>query len=307
MVGRRARSRIARQVRSRVARQVRALPLVRRRPARYLGAELAAMRLRGEFSSVRSFVIFVGYPRSGHSLVGALLDAHPNVLVAHELDVLKYAALGYSRRQLFALLVRHEQARVAGGHVSSTGYTYSVPGQWQGRYERLEVIGDKKGGRSTARLGNEPALLDLLASRVEVPVQVVHVVRNPYDVIATMHRRRKDRTLEQQVDAFFELAETVREVRQRHEPARFHEVHLEDLIADPATALSHLCRFLDVDGDPGYLEACSRIVFPSPRVTRRDAPWTPVLVDAVASRAAIHPALAGYQFGDDTSKEGVAR
>ncbi len=26
--------------------------------------------------------MFIGYPRSGHSLVGSLLDAHPNIIVA---------------------------------------------------------------------------------------------------------------------------------------------------------------------------------------------------------------------------------
>ena len=66
-----------------------------------------------DFATVRAYVMFVGQPRTGHSLVGALLDAHPNALVAHELDALKYVAAGYDRRRLYALLVEQERARVA--------------------------------------------------------------------------------------------------------------------------------------------------------------------------------------------------
>jgi hypothetical protein len=285
---------------------VRSLPVARRYPVTYLRSAVDGRRLREDFAAVRSFVIFVGYPRSGHSLVGALLDAHPNVLVAHELDVLKYAALGYSREQLFALLVRNEQARVAGGHVSSTGYGYAVPGQWQGGYQRLEVIGDKKGGRSTIQLGRDPGLLDLLGTRVEVPLRIVHVVRNPHDVIATMFRRRKDRTLAQQVDAFFGLAGTVEVVRRRRDPSLFHEIHLEDLIADPPTALRGLCTFVSVPAEDGYLEACGRIVFPSPRRTRDAAPWTPDVLSEVAARAARHPSLAGYRFDEAATADEAA-
>jgi hypothetical protein len=34
------------------------------------------------FADVHAFCLFVGYSRSGHSLVGALLDAHPGITIA---------------------------------------------------------------------------------------------------------------------------------------------------------------------------------------------------------------------------------
>jgi len=41
-----------------------------------------------DFSKLRNFVLFVGYPRSGHSLVGSLIDAHPHAIIAHEVKTL---------------------------------------------------------------------------------------------------------------------------------------------------------------------------------------------------------------------------
>ena len=36
---------------------------------------------------VKSFVFFLGHARSGHSIVGSLLDAHPHIVLGHEVDV----------------------------------------------------------------------------------------------------------------------------------------------------------------------------------------------------------------------------
>ena len=39
---------------------------------------------------IEKFVLFIGYPRSGHSIVGSLMDAHPHVVIANEFLLLKY-------------------------------------------------------------------------------------------------------------------------------------------------------------------------------------------------------------------------
>ena len=67
------------------------------------------------FSDLETYCMFLGYPRSGHSLVGALLDAHPDVIIAHELDVLKYIGEGCGRPQIYSLLLENSQAAREGG------------------------------------------------------------------------------------------------------------------------------------------------------------------------------------------------
>jgi hypothetical protein len=276
------------------------MPVLKRYPATWVASGIDGYRLRQDFESVRTFVLFVGQPRTGHSLVGALLDAHPNALIAHELDALKYIAVGYDRRRLYALLVRKEQKRIAQGHVSGSGYGYAVPGQWQGRYQRMEMIGDKKGGRSTMRLGDDIGLLGRLEDTVGVEVRTIRVVRNPYDVIATMHRRAPKRGFASLVDLFFALEETVEVVRDQVGPRRFHELHLDDLIADPTGSMRGLCHFLDLSAPADYLDACRRVVFDAPSRTRDRAPWTPELLRRVAAASAEHAALTRYHFDDAT-------
>ena len=95
--------------------------------------------------------MFVGYPRSGHSLIGAILDAHPNIVLAHELDVLKYIYKTKSEASIFSKIIARSEWFVKNGCIQE-GYTYKIPNQWQGKYDELKVIGDKKGGATTRRL-----------------------------------------------------------------------------------------------------------------------------------------------------------
>jgi hypothetical protein len=277
---------------ARVVDGVRALPVFRSYPLLYASSAVRARRQQAEFAAVRTFLLFVGHPRSGHSLVGSLLDAHPDVVVSHELDALKYVAVGYRRGQLYTLVIEHAKANAAAGR-KSWGYSYAVPGQWQGRYEHLEVLGDKRGRATTARLADQPELLDRLAATVGVPVSVVQVVRDPFDNIATMWRRGSA-ALEDQVDAYFSLCSTVDRIAGRVVPTSFHRMWLERLIADPQGQLADLCRFLELPAEPGYLASCASIVLDSPRRTREDAPWTPQLLDEVERRARGHAWLTPY-------------
>jgi hypothetical protein len=263
----------------------------------WLRSRLTAPRHADDFARVERFCMFLGYPRSGHSLVGSLIDAHPDAVVAHELNVLRYLKYGFGRDQIFWLLLENARAYARYGR-SATGYSYEVPGQHQGSFRTLRVIGDKRGSGSVRRLRARPALLERLRRCVGVPVKFLHVARNPYDNIATMYRRSRQRDLEASIDFYFVHAEGVSELRPRIAPGDLLDLRHEELIRDPEETLARICRFLELEPARDYLEACASILFDAPRRTRGDAPWTPELLDVVHERAARHPFLAGYSMDD---------
>ena len=106
------------------------------------------------YSKVETFVMFIGYPRSSHSLVGAILDAHPEVIIPHEYDVMgKWRGFSpdrfQSRNNLFSALHQLSMRQAAFGIRASANntnlignftYTYHVPDLWQGGYQnRIKV------------------------------------------------------------------------------------------------------------------------------------------------------------------------
>jgi hypothetical protein len=142
-------------------------------------------RGRDRFGGLRAFCLFVGYQRSGHSVVGSLLDAHPDVVLAHQANALRLAAEGLPREELFDRLLRLSAEQAASGRRQSR-YSYAVEGQWQGRFRELLVIGDKAGEKSARLVGRGEGVLDRFEAHVGLPLRLVHVVRNPFDVVARM-------------------------------------------------------------------------------------------------------------------------
>ncbi len=59
------------------------------------------MRYGADIRSADFYCMFIGYPRSGHSLIGSLLDAHPNIIISHELNVLKKLYMGWKEQRIY--------------------------------------------------------------------------------------------------------------------------------------------------------------------------------------------------------------
>ena len=238
--------------------------------------------------------MFIGYPRSGHSLFGSLLDAHEHAVVAHEEDVLGHVERGLSDRAKLVRILTRNSARQARKGRSETGHSYVVPGQWQGRASTLRVLGDKKGGRSSRRLLEKPELLDRLRELIGGwDLRVIHVVRNPYDNISTLHRY--GHTLPEAVAYYFRLCDSVVATKAALGDEVLEHRH-EDLIATPKEVLRSCCAFLGLEAEDGYLEACAGIVYPSPNRSRDRIEWPRAVRDEIQARIADYPHLTGYAF-----------
>ena len=244
------------------------------------------------FADVRTYLMFIGQPRSGTSLVGSLLNAHRHALVAHELNALRYIRRGYGRQQLYWLLLQKDREFGRRGR-NWTGYDYVVSEQWQGRFERLFVIGDKKAGCSSEQLGADSELLGRLQERLQVPLRILHVVRNPFNVITTIHRKRSRTSLELAVRMYFDRCRTNWRLMQRY-PQQIWTFRLEDLIAAPEVHLRRICAFLDLESDSDYVRSCTEILFDKPRQSHAAITWPRALVDRVKREVESFPFLAGY-------------
>jgi hypothetical protein len=71
------------------------------------------------------------------------------------------------------------------------------------------------------------------------------------------------------------------DVIRRRDDVRVRDVMHEDLVADPGTVLTDLCRFLDVQPDAAHLQACASVLYPSPHRSRDAVEWPPGLRDDV--------------------------
>lgn len=276
------------------------LKLLRDRPGMawtHVTSALGARSQRHLFADVEAYCLFIGHARSGSTLVGSLLSAHREMVIAHELDTLRFIQWRFRRDQLFHLVLRRDAEFHARGHRhGDNGYDYAVADSWQGRFDRLRVIGDKKAGASTRKLADRPELLDRLRGTVGVPLRLIQVTRNPFDNIASISKHGK--SLAEAADRYFARCATLATVRKATRPEELTVVKHEDLVAEPEAALRRLCHFLGVQADDPYLAECARIVNVTPNQRRAESEWDPDLVATVTERMRAYPFLDGYGFDD---------
>ncbi len=251
------------------------------------------------FAEVETWCTFIGYAASGHSLVASLLDAHPEIAIAHELDALAFIAAGFDFPQIVSLAISNAATFAKLGR-RWRGFDYTVPGQWQGRFARLRVVGDKKAGLSSLVLGRDLPLLQKMATVVPVRRRFLHVIRNPFDNISTLALRRKISPESgipvEQIRSYLRLHRYNRHIIESIGEEAVCNIYHETMIADPKGELARICRFLGVEASDDYLAACASIVFRSPSLSRHKMAWKPATIAALEHRLALDPLLAHYRY-----------
>jgi hypothetical protein len=264
---------------------------------RFVSTSLQSARDPGRFRDVETICIFVGHVKCGGTLIGALLDAHPDAVLADEMDVLRYLSAGFRREQIFDLLLKGSRREARKARVTArrlVPYSLAVPRQWQGRYEVLRVIGESRAGPTTRRLGREPWLLPRLYERMNgVRPRFVHVVRDPFDPIAAMIVRGK-RSFTDASSDYSRQCRTLLELRERIDPEDLLTVRYEDFVRGPQEGLRSVCGFLGLEASDDYLEACASIVDPAFRPERHLVEWRPEQIEAVRTMIEQTPFLDRY-------------
>jgi hypothetical protein len=251
------------------------------------------------FDGVQTCCLFLGHVKSGGSLIGSMLDAHPDTVLADEMDVVAQVDAGLDREQIFTLLLRGARRQARSGRVTArrlTPYSLAVPGQWQGEYERLRVVGDSRAGPTTRALGDELLrLAQLQAVMGETRLAFVHVVRNPYESIGAMVRR-SGRTVENAIADHREQCRRLMTLRDRIPAQDLLMVRYEAFVADPRRHLYELLAFLDLEPSESYLEACAGLVRAEPVRERDRVRWSARDLAEVGGVIEQFDFLTGYGF-----------
>ena len=131
------------------------------------------------------------------------MDAHPNIALSYNFMLFRYlmrkdnekanlVGLLENKTLFFnTMFERSYRYSTFAKKQNFKGYTLDVPGTWSGKFDgKLKVIGDKSAMPTTTRYANMSHVefkkqYERLQESVKIPVVGIHVVRNPFDMIAT--------------------------------------------------------------------------------------------------------------------------
>ncbi|XP_078344361.1 uncharacterized protein LOC144629975 [Oculina patagonica] len=281
------------------------------------------------YSHVKTILFFIGYSRSRHSLLGSLLDAHPHMVISDETMAFgrwKSNPEKWISSSIYAyydtMFKASERAvdhgrrskRYEGSVANATsGFKYYVPNQWQGNYDQyIQVIGDKAGAYTAWAMKKDGAVnaVRLLEKTAGAKVKFIHVVRNPFDNIATMvlqHRNVKERygehkvkvnapkELEVKIKSYFSMAAGSNQAREAL-PGSVIDIPSMEIVKNPAGTLRKICKFLEITCTEQYLQDCAATVDPVPSITRDFIVWTDEQKNTVYEEMKKYSFFEGYSF-----------
>ena len=279
-----------------------------------------------DIDGVEELVVFIGYPRSGHSVIGSVIDGHPNAIVAHEYGLFNKCPTLHplftvfdNKSSIFNNLYKSSVFSAQGGWRSTNptikGYNLHIT-KWHGAYTTLKVVGDKSGG-STAEYfySNYTQTLicyEKLLSKIQIPVLFIHVVRNPFDMIATsiirkaigmedmkgliISRERIEAPLplcESVIADTFRFAAAVQRVRKF---ANVLDIFHEEFIANPRHQVKMLCSALHLPCPVDFVNACEHKLYNVTTRSRKILAWPPALQQQVENEIKKYPFFSRYSF-----------
>ncbi len=274
---------------------------------------------------VEKFVFFIGWPRSGHSIVGSLMDAHPNVVIANEWAIFRQLMRNNTKATKDAIFnTLYKKSAYDFNVIRATrkkGYTLGIEGYWQGKFTTLKVIGDKKGEDAVGGYSQSPENFTKLyrhisADVLQIPVRVMQVIRNPYDMIATQVIYRhfnspewktnasvytednKCKVHRSHVSEVIRTAHTIQKIR-KDLNLTVLEIHSADLVRKPRQTMERICQFLNVECYEEYLDKCVEKVFGKVSITRNLVEWTSDLLAKVENAIKDYSFFQRYTFYSD--------
>lgn len=239
------------------------------------------------------YCMFIGTSRSGHTLIGYLLNAHKNMAISIEAFVLRHFMQGMKRQEIFAHILRNCASK--GKYARHHNFNYKVQGQFQGIYTKnIKVIGNKNGGMASKLFLKYPDLLDNFKTEIKLPFKYIHVIRNPFDILASRFKTKNSFNMAI-VEHVFDMLDGTEKVLQKIKKDVFQFKH-EDFVKEPKKYIINLCRFLEVEDYETYVEDCAKIVHKKIHKGRFEIQWPTKIKKIINEKIKQYNFLEGYTF-----------
>lgn len=226
-----------------------------------------------DFSTLRHYVIFMRYKRSGSSLLVNLLDAHPNAIFVRNEEMFGTFQRFNAPEQLYDHL--HSRARrYRNKPFSANGYKYPIKGV--GVAVDPLVIGHKSSTRRYLPVAESREKLEEFQKAVDLPLKFLHLVRSPWDQVNARWQQKEFRRISAPLGDLIEhvAEQTGGNAKMReHAGKEYHQVHYEDLQAHPVSTMAAVCHFLGLPLKSDHLLRCEELVFQTPE--KEATTWTP--------------------------------
>ena len=265
----------------------------------YIESFLGSIKDKRKYSKVETFFLFIGNPRSGHTLVSSILDAHPNIICdSTEQNIISLVKKGFTQEQIFYILQKRAN-QFAKLNKLKTGYSYEITNSYQGNFELVKAIGVDFIAFPLA-IQENPILLNSICNKIfNCNIKFIHIIRNPFDAISTMTKKNKlNLSLDDRINFYSKNCEAVYNLQNRLNQKLFLTIKHEDFVFNPNLLIQKMGCFLNIEFSKDQIVSYSSIVNSKPNKTRNNITWSNQQIKAVNQIIEKYYFLEGYNYND---------
>lgn len=239
---------------------------------------------------LEKYVLVIGNSRSGTTIVGSILDSHPQMICGNETASSASFWRGSTLETITAEIEENSSRNAQLGRPSE-GYQYAIGSAPK---SQITVLADKIWNPAVLLLAGDRRLLSRLRTTMGVPISLIHCVRNPFDTISTMHRKSAA-TLRDRLRWYFMHCDAIQVIIERQEEPIF-EIHNEDVVSHAEDTSRGLFDWLGYPSSAQHLSNIRARVSETYNASRHSVVWTDDLIREVECRASGFPFLSRYAF-----------
>jgi len=210
-------------------------------------------------------LLFIGSPRTGSTLLGQILNYHPQCLIASEENVVARHLVQYVKfEKLLVCIEKNAREAFEHGLEKTDRMDASVyQPRWRSfadlatdpafKKKDIVVLGDKKAGGTSLTARKHPEKF-LRLMKNNPSFNLLQVIRNP---ITAALSYMKSHTIDSFEDACAHIVETTRDAHRMIQlfRQRSYSVNYEELLQNPEEILTGLLDFLKLQIDADWMEA----------------------------------------------------
>jgi hypothetical protein len=252
--------------------------------------------------------MFIGFGRSGHSIVGQIVNAHPNALIADEANIFEDLGTEPTLQQTLNYLIERDRAFALRWYNKDSPLhrgdplrrllkprgkrrNFHFPGLSQGFVKLPSVVGNSKAGYTTRHVAEAPQLVPRFERAVGLPMKFVSLVRNPYDMIASGMRRRAA-AFDDICSGFEHMASMLKSSLETLSEYPVLQLRQEDLLTDTDAEIDRLFSFLELPTSSEFKRIVRERLFSAPDRSRHKVP------EVMQNRKRIDTLIESYDFFD---------
>ena len=226
-----------------------------------------------DVDSKYSFLFFIGSGRTGSTLLGQLINYHPECLISNESRFLDKVVVHHkpyvesfeeminSAYEQFELglenssyfkdkINKYQSCWVDMGNLSEKDYFNK---------KAINLVGDKKAGGTTNILRhNGPDLLNFVNENLQDhPVKFIQIIRNPLYAGISYMKSHGISTFTEACNKVVDDTLMAANIKESISPDAYYSLYYEDLIESPYTEIKNIFTWLNKDCDETWLkEVC---------------------------------------------------